>query len=192
MTVDGFGLSRSALVASRSTAGRVTRTAAARRERLAKRFTVDGRRLSAETAARGEALGDDLGGVTGTSLDKGVDLDALAKLPKDERKGLIDRAKARRGQTELSRIHRLPIPFAAPTMGAMTWHVQYQKEGIEHLARFPTPEESIESACRLIDEGCYVYAIGTGQLCTSIGRDEIARIYAFWTRERMPFGRAPN
>ena len=38
-------------------------------------------------AARGEALGDDLGAVTGTSLDKGVELDALAKLPKDERKG---------------------------------------------------------------------------------------------------------
>ena len=45
-------------------------------------------------AARGEALGDDLGAITGTSLDKGVELDALAKLPKDERKGLIDRAKA--------------------------------------------------------------------------------------------------
>ena len=30
-------------------------------------------------AARGEALGDDLAAVTGTSLDKGVELDALAK-----------------------------------------------------------------------------------------------------------------
>jgi hypothetical protein len=46
------------------------------------------------SAARGEALGDDLAAVTGTSLDKGVELDALAKLPKDERKGLIDRARA--------------------------------------------------------------------------------------------------
>ncbi len=45
-------------------------------------------------AARGEALGDDLGAVTGTSLDKGVELDALAKLPKAERKGLIDRPAA--------------------------------------------------------------------------------------------------
>jgi hypothetical protein len=51
-------------------------------------------RLSTETAARGEALADELDAVTGTSLDKGVELDALAKLPKDERKGLIDRAKA--------------------------------------------------------------------------------------------------
>ena len=31
--------------------------------------------------ARAEALGDDLPRVTGTSLDKGVELDALAKLP---------------------------------------------------------------------------------------------------------------
>ena len=53
-------------------------------------------------AARGEALGDDLGAVTGTSLDKGMELDALAKLPKDERKGLIDRAKAgERGFAEI-------------------------------------------------------------------------------------------
>lgn len=44
--------------------------------------------------ARAEALGDDLVGVVGTSLDKGVELDALAKLPEPERKELIDRAKA--------------------------------------------------------------------------------------------------
>jgi ParB family chromosome partitioning protein len=40
------------------------------------------------------AFGGEPASVTGTSLDKGVELDALAKLPKDERKGLIDRAKA--------------------------------------------------------------------------------------------------
>jgi len=40
--------------------------------------------------SRAKALGDDLGTVTGKSLDKGVELDALAKLPKDERKVVID------------------------------------------------------------------------------------------------------
>jgi hypothetical protein len=50
--------------------------------------------VKSRDTARGEALGGDLGQVAGTSLDKGVELDALAKLPKDERKGLIDRAKA--------------------------------------------------------------------------------------------------
>lgn len=41
-----------------------------------------------------DALGDDLGKVEGTSLDKGVELQALAKLPEQDRKDLIDRAAA--------------------------------------------------------------------------------------------------
>lgn len=44
--------------------------------------------------ARADALGDDLERVTGTSLDKGVEMDALAKLPEPERKDLIARAEA--------------------------------------------------------------------------------------------------
>jgi|GEM_PF-6439735 len=44
--------------------------------------------------ARAEALGDDINEVVGTSLDKGVELDALAKKPEPERKELIERAKA--------------------------------------------------------------------------------------------------
>lgn len=44
--------------------------------------------------ARAEALGDDLPRVAGTSLDKGVELDALAKLPLPERAELIERAQA--------------------------------------------------------------------------------------------------
>lgn len=44
--------------------------------------------------ARAEALGDDLEEVVGTSLDKGVELDALAKLPEEDRRDLIQKAKA--------------------------------------------------------------------------------------------------
>ena len=40
-------------------------------------------------AARGEALGDDLGAVTGTSLEKGVELDALAKTNRVKRSGRL-------------------------------------------------------------------------------------------------------
>lgn len=46
------------------------------------------------SVARAEAIGDDLLRLTGTSLDKGVELDALAKLPEPERKELIERAVA--------------------------------------------------------------------------------------------------
>ncbi|WP_224795500.1 ParB N-terminal domain-containing protein [Pseudomonas fluorescens] len=44
--------------------------------------------------ARAEALGDDLLEVAGTSLDKGVELDALKSMPEPKRKELIQRAKA--------------------------------------------------------------------------------------------------
>jgi hypothetical protein len=98
---DGSGLCRLALVASRSTAERVTRTAAGKRARLARRscgqWETPKRRnrpdwLAVIDGGKGVARGEALGEVTGTSLDKGVELDALAKLPKDERKGLVVRA----------------------------------------------------------------------------------------------------
>ncbi len=44
--------------------------------------------------SRAEALGDDLLEVAGTSLDKGVELDALKAMPVPERKELIQKAKA--------------------------------------------------------------------------------------------------
>lgn len=44
--------------------------------------------------ARAEALGDDLDKVAGTSLDKGVELDALKAMPPEERAPLIERAQA--------------------------------------------------------------------------------------------------
>jgi len=77
-------------------------------------------------------------------------------------------------------------------MRTMTWHVQYREGGTDHLVRYPTPEEAIESACRLIDEGCDVYGMGTGSLSTSINRNEIARIHAFWARPNTPFVRTEN
>ena len=44
--------------------------------------------------ARAEAPGEDLDEIAGTSLDKGVELDALKDLPQEERRELIQRAKA--------------------------------------------------------------------------------------------------
>jgi len=74
----------------------------------------------------------------------------------------------------------------------MTWHVQYRKEGSEHIARAPSPEAAIEAACHLIDEGCDVFGVGTGPLTDSIARNEIARIYAIWAREKNPIGQFSN
>jgi hypothetical protein len=69
----------------------------------------------------------------------------------------------------------------------MTWHVQYSKDAIDHIARHPSPEKAIEAACRLMDDGCDVYGVGTGPLTDSIDKEQIARIYAMWERARHPF-----
>lgn len=45
-------------------------------------------------AARGRELGQDIHRIVGTSLDKGVEMDALIKLPKSEQFDLIARAEA--------------------------------------------------------------------------------------------------
>lgn len=45
-------------------------------------------------AQRGRELGSDIHRIVGTSLDKGVEIDALVKLPKSERADLIRRAEA--------------------------------------------------------------------------------------------------
>jgi|GEM_PF-1128904 len=44
--------------------------------------------------ARARDLGDDINRIVGTSLDKGVEMDALAKLPEKERENLISRAES--------------------------------------------------------------------------------------------------
>ena len=73
----------------------------------------------------------------------------------------------------------------------MTWHVQYLEGGPDRLVRYPTPEEAIEFACRLIDKGCYVYAMGK-TTHTFFSRDDIARIYAFWAIPKTPFVKTEN
>jgi hypothetical protein len=49
----------------------------------------------------------DFGGLVGTSLDRGDELDALAKLPADVQHDLIDRAKAGESITAKHVVHRL-------------------------------------------------------------------------------------
>jgi hypothetical protein len=64
------------------------------------------------------------------------------------------------------------------------WHVQYRKNDAAHIGRFATPEQAIENACGLIDDGCDVYGIGAGSLDDSIAKDQVAKIYAIWARAK--------
>lgn len=59
-------------------------------------------------AARGEALGEALKDIAGTPLDKGVELDALAKLDPDQRAEVIDKVK--RGEIKSARQYEAAGP----------------------------------------------------------------------------------
>jgi hypothetical protein len=63
---------------------------------------------------------------------------------------------------------------------------------MDHIVRFPSPERAIEAACRLIDDGCDVYGVGTGALSDSIERQQIAKIYVMWARTKLPFDKISN
>jgi hypothetical protein len=71
----------------------------------------------------------------------------------------------------------------------MEWHVQYRSAGVEHVIMQSSPELAVETACRLLDAGKDVFAIGTGSLEDSIDRQQIGRIYAMWIRTYRPLGR---
>jgi hypothetical protein len=70
----------------------------------------------------------------------------------------------------------------------MTWHVQYRDQAGEHILEYLSPEEAVDAACVLLDDGRDVFGIGTGPLTDAIDRTAIARIYDLWTRPRRPFG----
>jgi hypothetical protein len=75
-------------------------------------------------------------------------------------------------------------------LSPMPWFVRYKKSAEDQLARMRTPEQAIETACRLLDDGCEVYGIGTGALTDSIEKEQIARIYDLWVRARSRSQRA--
>jgi hypothetical protein len=64
----------------------------------------------------------------------------------------------------------------------MSWHVEYLKDTKNHVVLYESPEAAIKAACRLIDMGIDVHAIGNGRLNESIDRAQIAKIYDLWHR----------
>ena len=102
--------------------------------------------------ARAEALGDDLDKVAGTSLDEGVELDALAKLPEADRAELIERAQA--GE-KVSARDAAPAPVKRPRDTPLTPSMRLQMallHGIDQMlakAGVETVEEFVEQIMAL-------------------------------------------
>ncbi len=87
-------------------------------EKFSVAFTTDTAATSGKTdrairmaAARGRVLGSDINRIVGTSLDKGVEMDALIGLPDEERENLISRAE--RGEKVSARPASEPKPITA-------------------------------------------------------------------------------
>jgi hypothetical protein len=69
-------------------------------------------------------------------------------------------------------------------VGNISWHVHYRQGIQDHVVGFETPEAATEAACRMLDHGDDVSGIGPGSLIDTLGREEIAHIYARWARAR--------
>lgn len=97
-------------------------------------------------AARGEALGADLDAVTGTSLDKGVELDALVKMEPDERAPIIERARAGEDVSARRSVKIVDITGAQIHGGKIDADVKHRcdranaERAVEHL-----PHETLEA-----------------------------------------------
>ncbi|WP_025091044.1 ParB/RepB/Spo0J family partition protein [Brucella intermedia] len=74
-------------------------------------LTGNGKSQIAQKISRAEKLGHDINRIVGTSLDKGVEMDALIGLPDDERENLISRAE--RGEKVSARPAPEPKPITA-------------------------------------------------------------------------------
>src|SRR5476651_1965860 len=60
---------------------------------------------------------------------------------------------------------------------AMTWDIRYNRDAEDHLELHATAEGAIEAACSLLDQGCDVYGVWTGDLAESIDREQIIRMH---------------
>src|SRR5208283_533106 len=80
---------------------------------------------SVRASARGEALGDDLGQVAGTSLDKGVELDALAKMD------LVSACLAAHCPTTTTPDDRLGV--AISSAGLYLWLIDFRPADLDLL-----------------------------------------------------------
>ncbi len=65
-----------------------------------------------------------------------------------------------------------------------SWQVHFRQGAEDHVAAFKTADEATEAACRLIDGGSEIVDIETTQGTGIIDREQMAHVYARWSRAR--------
>jgi hypothetical protein len=65
------------------------------------------------------------------------------------------------------------------------WFVRYNRQSdLDEIEEMDTAEQAVEIACLLVDEGCTVSGIGWGSLTVTVGKSEIAHLFAHWNRAK--------
>ncbi len=75
-------------------------------------------------------------------------------------------------------------PLCQPVASPDAWQVHFRLGAQKHVAAFKTADEATEAACRLIDGGSEFVDIETVQGSTAIDREQMAHLYARWSRAR--------
>lgn len=101
--------------------------------------------------ARAEALGEDLDRIVGTSLDKGVELDALKAMPEQERKKLIDRAEAgeqvsARKPKQAKQADPDPEEYYGPSDEEIAEAEAHARESVDALIKLAEADDALAAA----------------------------------------------
>jgi hypothetical protein len=73
---------------------------------------------------------------------------------------------------------------ADPAGDISAWEVHFRLGAESRVVAFRTALEATEAACRLIDGGGEVIDIETTQGTAAIDREQMAHVYARWSRAR--------
>ena len=73
----------------------------------------------------------------------------------------------------------------------MDWFIQHHSGGFDYITMRQSLDEAIETACRLLDEGCDVTGIGHKTLDNVVPMQDIESIYSIWVRAKGPFAACP-
>lgn len=103
--------------------------------------------------SRAEALGDDLDKVAGTSLDKGVELDALKAMPAEDRAPLIERAQAGERVSARDEVKKPKAPVLAPSIRLQMALIQGMERAFES-AGVKSVEEFVQAVNQLPPHEC--------------------------------------
>jgi hypothetical protein len=116
-------------------------------------ITGEDKRTINRHVARAEALGDDLDKVTGTSLDKGVELDALKAMPAEDRAPLIERAQAGEKVSARDEVKKPKAPVLAPSIRLQMALIQGMERAFES-AGVKSVEEFVQAVNQLPPHEC--------------------------------------